>query len=74
MQNGQKRDVKPRDPDMVGAEAAIVRAAIKARRRALATTGSYPVSRNGEIVYVTELIEPTLEYADNGMAEDTHPG
>ncbi len=39
-----------------GAEAALRRAAIKARHRALQTTGSYPIWENGEIVYVTEIV------------------
>ena len=36
--------------------AALRRAAIKARHRALQTTGSYPIWENGEIVYVTEIV------------------
>ncbi len=51
------RQGKQRDPDMVGAEAAMLRAAIKARKRALATTGSYPMFKDGQIVYMTDMGE-----------------
>jgi hypothetical protein len=48
-----------------GAEAAMHRAAIKARHRALQTTGSYPIWENGEIVYVTEIVG----YSDEEIRE-----
>ena len=38
-----------------GVDAAMRRAAIKARRRAIETTGSVPTWRNGELVYDTEV-------------------
>lgn len=40
---------------LIGAEAALRRAAVKARRRAIETTGSVPVWKDGEIVYETEV-------------------
>lgn len=39
-----------RDPDMVGAEAALRRAAVVARRRAIATTGWVAVFKDGKII------------------------
>ena len=41
---------KLRDPDLIGAEAAMLRAAKKACRKAIETTGSVAIFRNGEIV------------------------
>ena len=38
-----------------GMDAAMRRAAIKARRRAIETTGSVPTWRDGKIVYDTEV-------------------
>ena len=38
-----------------GVDAAMRRAAIKARRRAIETTGSVPTWRNGKLVYDTEV-------------------
>ena len=55
---------KPLDPDRVGADAAMLRAARKAQRRALETTGSFPVWRDGKIVYRTELPELGDENAE----------
>lgn len=46
----QKSTRKPRDPDLVGAEAAMLRAAKRARRRAEETTGSLAVYKDGKIV------------------------
>ncbi len=40
--------------DFIGAEKALRRAAIKARKRAIETTGSVPTWRDGEIVYDTK--------------------
>ena len=42
---------KPRDPDFVGAEAALRRAAKKARRRAFQTTGKVAVFIDGKVVW-----------------------
>ena len=55
-QNGQNFPAQTLSPRFTGAEAALRRAAIKAQHRALQTTGSYPVWRDGEIVYVTEIV------------------
>ncbi|VAW75184.1 hypothetical protein MNBD_GAMMA15-1967 [hydrothermal vent metagenome] len=41
---------KPRDPDFVGADAAMHRAAKRARRRAEETSGSVAVYKDGRIV------------------------
>jgi len=49
-QNNQKSTRKPRDPDFVGAEVAMRRAAKRARRRAAETTGSVVVFKDGKIV------------------------
>ena len=46
----QKSNPKPRDPDFAGAEAALRRAAERARRRAAETTGTVVIYRDGEIV------------------------
>ncbi len=46
----QKSTRKPRDPDLVGAEVAMRRAARRARRRAAETTGSVAVFKDGKIV------------------------
>lgn len=48
---------RPRHPDFVGAEAALKRAAINARRRAIETSGSVAMYRDGKIVHVTEVPE-----------------
>ena len=53
--DSRESNEKPRDPLFVGADAAMRRAALVARRRALETTGSYPISKDGKIVYVTTL-------------------
>ena len=37
-----------------GMDTAMLRAAVKARRRAIETTGSVPTWRNGDIAYDTE--------------------
>ncbi len=42
---------KPRDPDIVGAEAALRRAAVKARERAFRTTGKVAVFKDGRVVW-----------------------
>ena len=46
---------RPRSRDFIGAEAALRRAAVKARRRAIETTGSVPTWKDGKIVYETEV-------------------
>lgn len=43
------------DMYFAGAEAALRRAAIKARKRAIELTGSVPTWRDGKIVYDTEV-------------------
>ena len=43
---------QPRDPDFVGAEAAMHRAAKIARRRAMETSGAVAVFRDGKMVWV----------------------
>ena len=58
----KQRSVKElRDPDMVGAEAALRRAAVVARRRALATTGWVAVFKDGKIVRDYGPAEPVSE-------------
>ncbi len=52
---GKKAKKRPRSKDFIGAEAALRRAAMKARRRAIETTGSVPTWRDGKIVYDTEV-------------------
>jgi len=47
-----KSTEKYRDPDFVGADAAMLRAAERARRRAQETTGEMPVFRDGQVVMV----------------------
>ena len=42
---------KPRDPDFVGAEADLRRAAVKARERAFRTTGKVAVFKDGRVVW-----------------------
>ena len=46
---------RARPAGFVGAEAALRRAAVEARKRAIETTGSVPVWKDGEIVYETEV-------------------
>lgn len=46
---------RPRSTESIGAEAAMRRAALKARKRAIETTGSVPTWRDGKIVYETEV-------------------
>ncbi len=52
---GKKVTKRPRSARFIGAEAALRRAAIKARRRAIETTGSVPTWKDGKIVYETEV-------------------
>ena len=54
--NGRWRPTKEeRAAYIAGMDAAMRRAAIKARRRAIETTGSVPTWRDGNIVYDTEV-------------------
>ena len=59
MDDKSKGNQKPveheRPAHFVGAEAALRRAAAKARKRAIETTGSVPVWKDGKIVYETEV-------------------
>ena len=55
---------QPRDPDFVGAEAAMHRAAALARRRAIATSGSVAVFRDGKIVQDTAATELSVDDTD----------
>lgn len=54
-QADNKRTKHQRHPDFVGAEAALKRAAMKARRRAIETSGSVAIYRDGKIVHVKEV-------------------
>ena len=51
----QKPTEEERSKYWAGVDAAMRRAAIKARRRAIETTGSVPTWRNGELVYDNEV-------------------
>ena len=57
---------KPRDPDFVGAEAAMRRAAVKARRRAFRTTGRVAVFEDGRVVWQTADEAPDAQIDDDG--------
>ena len=46
---------RARPAGFTGAEAALRRAAVKARKRAIETTGSVPVWKDGKIVYETQV-------------------
>ncbi len=46
------KPARPRDPDMVGAEAAMQRAAQRARRRAAAHGNPIAMYENGRVVWV----------------------
>ena len=54
-QQGSNLDKKLQGQDLVGAEAAILRAAKLACRRAIETTGSIAIFRDGEIVWEKDL-------------------
>ena len=41
--------------DTIGALAALRRAALKAQREAIETVGSFPIWKDGKVVYVTEV-------------------
>ena len=53
-QQREREEQRPYDPYTDGALAALQRAAVKARRRAIALTGSVVAYRDGKIVYDTE--------------------
>ena len=53
---GDRKKVKSLlDVDSAGIMAALKRAAIKAQRRAIETSGSYAVYQDGKIVHVTKV-------------------
>ena len=54
------RNRKPNDDDF-GALAALRRAGFKAQRDAIATVGSFPIWKDGKVVYVTEVQVPESE-------------
>lgn len=51
--HNEKSNNKTRDPDLAGAEAAMRRAAERARRRAIETTGSVVIFKDGKIIQET---------------------
>ena len=51
--DNSKEVEKPRDPDFIGAEIAIQRAARKARRKAMDTLGSVAVFNHGKVFWET---------------------
>ena len=53
--NEQESQKRERPELLIGAEAALRRAAIKARKRAIENTGSVAVWKDGKIVYETEV-------------------
>ena len=60
MMAGQRKEVQTeenfeRSEYFLGMDAAMRRAATKARRRAIETTGSVPTWRDGKLVYDTEV-------------------
>lgn len=54
-QRGRNSATKLRDRDLIGADAAMLRASERARRRAIETTGSVAIFRDGEIVWEKDL-------------------
>ena len=50
-QGHQETTEKQRDPDFVGAEIALHRAAKRARRRAMETVGAVAVFKDGKVVW-----------------------
>ena len=52
-----QRIMNQHSASLVGAEAALKRAAIKARKRAIETSGSVAIFEDGKIVHVTEVPE-----------------
>ena len=54
-EDAQNENKAERSEYFLGMDAALRRAAIKARKRAIETTGSVPTWRNGKLVYDTEV-------------------
>ena len=54
-ETAHKQSTKEPSANAIAGLAAMKRAAIKARRRAIALTGSVPTWRDGKIVYDTEV-------------------
>ena len=52
-QDDRHQPVKSQDSEFIGAFAALRRAAVKARRRAFATTGAVAIVKNGKVVWET---------------------
>ena len=67
--NDEDGPMSPRDIDNAGALAALRRAAIKARLRALAVTGSVPMWRDGKVVYESD---PEVLFPD-GIGDEPGP-
>ena len=65
----ESRPTSPRDIDNARALAALRRAAIKARLRALAVTGSVPMWRDGRVVYESD---PAVLFPD-GIGDEPGP-
>ena len=68
MTPGRKGDQRPGrktdNPFFIRVEAALKRAAVVAKRRALATTGSYPIYENGRVFYRTSFRDPEGDNCD----------
>ena len=60
----QKSTKKPRDPDLVGAEVALRRAAERVRRRAAETGSAVVVVRDGKVVW--EKVDGTFDELEDG--------
>lgn len=54
-QGNRNSATKSRDRDLVGADAAMLRASEHARRRAIETTGSVAIFRDGKIVWEKDI-------------------
>ena len=59
---------KSTDPDFIGAEIALRRAAYVAQKRAIATTGSYEVWEDGKMVIRTTVNEELAKEFENPQA------
>ena len=59
----QKSTKKPRDPDLVGAEIALRRAAERVRRRAAETGSAVVVVRDGKVVW--EKVDGTFDQLED---------
>lgn len=60
-QENRNPSKKLRDPDLIGAEAAMLRASEHARRRAIDTSGAVTIFRNGKIVREKDVRKIFLE-------------